>query len=134
MRRVSPDKTEFSRHLSHEMTDAEQWLWRHLRMRQVGGVKFRRQHPLGPYVLDFACLEKQLAIELDGSQHIEQTAKDEARTEWLKTQGWQVLRFWDNEVLTNIDGVLSCVDAALHAVPEQHSWVEPHRSDLEQVK
>ncbi|MFY9261265.1 MAG: DUF559 domain-containing protein [Gallionella sp.] len=98
MQRLSPSSKAFSRQLRREMTDTEQFLWRHLRMRQVRGVKFRRQHPVGKYVLDFACLEKQVAVELDGSQHIENAAKDEVRTAWLAAQGWQVLRFWNNDV------------------------------------
>ncbi|MDD4964002.1 MAG: endonuclease domain-containing protein [Gallionella sp.] len=115
MQRLSPSSKAFSRQLRREMTDTEQFLWRHLRMRQVRGVKFRRQHPVGKYVLDFACLEKQVAVELDGSQHIENAAKDEVRTAWLAAQGWQVLRFWNNDVFLNIDGVLACIDAALQS-------------------
>jgi very-short-patch-repair endonuclease len=71
---------------------------------------------VGGYILDFACVEKQVAVELDGSQHIENAAKDEVRTAWLVAQGWQVLRFWNNEVFLNIEGVLACIDTALHPI------------------
>ncbi|MFY9261508.1 MAG: DUF559 domain-containing protein [Gallionella sp.] len=98
MQRIRPSSKAFSRQLRHEMTDAEQCLWRHLRMRQIRGIKFRRQHPVGRYILDFACLEKRIAVELDGSQHIENTEKDDVRTQWLAAQGWRVLRFWNNEI------------------------------------
>ncbi|MDD4964231.1 MAG: endonuclease domain-containing protein [Gallionella sp.] len=115
MQRLSPSSKVFSRQLRREMTDAERFLWQHLRMRQVRGGKFRRQHPVGRYILDFACLEKQVAVELDSSQHIESSAKDEVRTAWLVAQGWQVLRFWNNEIFLNVDGVLACIDVALHS-------------------
>jgi very-short-patch-repair endonuclease len=94
------------------MTDAERRLWSRLRLEQLG-VKFRRQHPLGPYVLDFACLLPRLAIELDGSQHFEQIAYDERRDRWLKSNGFRVLRFASNEVLSNSDGVLTSILVAL---------------------
>ncbi len=115
MQRLNSSSKTFSRQLRREMTDAEQFLWRHLRMRQIRGIKFRRQHPVGKYILDFACLEKRIAVELDGSQHIENTEKDDVRTEWLAAQGWRVLRFWNNEIFLNVDGVLACIDAALQA-------------------
>ncbi|MBI4311255.1 MAG: endonuclease domain-containing protein [Chloroflexi bacterium] len=73
-------------------------LWRPLRGRGLEGHKFRRQHPIGKYVVDFVCLEKRLVIELDGSQHLEQQAYDADRTKWLESEVYGVLRFWDNEV------------------------------------
>ncbi len=84
--------------LRKTMTDAERELWHQLRGEQLG-VKFRRQHPFEGYVLDFVCLEKQLIIEVDGSQHIDATEHDEKRTKKLHAAGFQVLRFWNNEVL-----------------------------------
>ena len=75
------------------MTDAERKLWRELRLHQMG-VKFRRQHPVGRYVVDFACIEARLCIEIDGSQHAARSAYDMARTEFLKAEGFEVLRFW----------------------------------------
>lgn len=88
------------------MTDAERRLWAGLRGEQLG-VKFRRQHPLGCYVLDFACLDPKLAIEIDGSQHLDQIAYDAERDAWLLEQGFTVLRFPSNETLSNPAGVLN---------------------------
>ncbi len=88
------------------MTAAETHLWQRLRARQVCGKKFRRQHPVRKYILDFACIEAKLAIEVDGSQHFELQYQDHQRTAWLEVQGWKVLRFWNNEVLQNVEGVL----------------------------
>lgn len=95
-----------SRQLRKAMTDAEQQLWRYLRMRQMHGLKFRRQHPCANFILDFACVEIKLAIELDGGQHQLQIEYDALRTQYLSNQGWQILRFWNNEVLHQINSVL----------------------------
>lgn len=83
--RIAPNIKTNSRHLRSNMTDAEQHLWQHLRMRQLNGLKFRRQHTCGNYILDFACVEIKLAIELDDSQHQQQIDYDKNRTEWLKS-------------------------------------------------
>ncbi len=93
------------RKLRNEMTDAERALWKALQGRQMAGYKFRRQHPFENYILDFVCLEKMLVIEVDGSQHVEQAAYDEERTRQLTRAGFRVVRFWNNEVLTQIDAV-----------------------------
>lgn len=82
-------------------------------MRQMLGLKFRRQHPLGIYILDFACVEAALLIELDGSQHMDRPEKDVTRSAWLETQGWKTLRFWNNEVMQNMDGVLENISLCL---------------------
>jgi very-short-patch-repair endonuclease len=87
------------------MTDAERLLWSKLRRDQILGMPFRKQVPIGSYVVDFACLPIKLVIEVDGGQHSENKAQDDARTAWLGSQGYRVLRFWNNEVLANIDGV-----------------------------
>ena len=87
------------------MTDAERRLWSRIRHEQLG-VKFRRQHPVGRYVLDFACLAPKLAIEIDGSQHLDQLSYDERRSTWLASQGFIVLRVWANEVLSETDAVV----------------------------
>jgi very-short-patch-repair endonuclease len=87
------------------MTDAEQALWFRLRGGRLDGWKFRRQHPVPPYIVDFYCMEAKLVVELDGSQH--DADVDAARTAALERQGLQVLRFWDNQVLTDIAAVLS---------------------------
>ncbi|WP_303905497.1 endonuclease domain-containing protein [Thiohalomonas denitrificans] len=102
-------KTEFARQLRRNMTDAERRLWRHLRLRQLAGCKFRRQCPIGRYIVDFVCFEQTLVIELDGGQHAEQTAQDARRDAWLKMQGYQVLRFWNNEVLQETEVVLEVI-------------------------
>lgn len=88
------------------MTDAERRLWGALRQEQVGGYKFRRQHPFGDYILDFVCLERRLVVEVDGGQHLEMREQDQARTEILEKAGFLVLRFWNNEVLEQLDAVM----------------------------
>ena len=87
------------------MSEAEQALWHQLRSRQIHGLKFRRQHPFGDYILDFVCLENKLVIEVDGGQHGQQAGYDENRTQILQAAGFRVLRFWDNEVLKEIESV-----------------------------
>jgi very-short-patch-repair endonuclease len=101
-------KTGFARYLRSSMTDAEQALWRRLRKRQLAGCRFRRQHPIGPFIVDFACIEKKLAIEVDGGQHSECEA-DVHRDELLRARGFTILRFWNNEVLENIEGVCDVI-------------------------
>ncbi len=86
------------------MTDAERRLWAALRGRRLTGYKFRRQHPLGRFIVDFACVEHRLVIEADGGQHAD-SPEDERRTRWLERRGWRVVRFWNNEILANSEGV-----------------------------
>ena len=107
MSRIPPVLKSNSGSLRRELTDVEQHLWRHLRLRQIAGFKFRRQHPACGYILDFACIELKLAIELDGGQHADKIEADEVRTKALNQAGWQVLRFWNNDVLANTEAVLS---------------------------
>ncbi len=95
------------------MTDAEQALWRHLRDRQVDGYRFRRQVPIGTYIADFACLERRLIVEVDGGQHAINEADDKIRDAWLEREGYRVLRFWNNDVLSNRNGVLQRISEAL---------------------
>ena len=99
--------------LRKQMTDDERHLWRRLRKRQLHGFKFRRQHPVGPFIADFACLEKRLIVEVDGGQHAERQGDDEARTRYLKSQGFNVIRFWNNDVLGEIDSVIEVISLAL---------------------
>src|SRR5881275_1085054 len=102
-----------ARQLRRNLTEAEQTLWRHLRLRQLDGCKFRRQQPIGPYIVDFICFETRLIVELDGGQHNSQTTSDAERSAWLKTQGFRVLRFWNHEVLQNIEAVKESIREAL---------------------
>ena len=99
--------------LRKNATDAERMLWQHLRLRQFAGYKFRRQQPLGNYIVDFVCLQKRLVIEVDGGQHNTQAAYDEQRTAWIEEQGFRVLRFWDDEVMKNIESVKEVIWRAL---------------------
>jgi very-short-patch-repair endonuclease len=94
-----------ARQLRSNPTEAEKRLWSKLRLKQIGGHRFRRQAPIGPYVADFACLAQRLIIEVDGGQHDSRATQDDARTAWLERQGFRVLRFWNNEVLGNVEGV-----------------------------
>ena len=96
-----------ARRLRQDLTDAERKLWQCLRNRQLEGLKFRRQHPVPPYIVDFVCLSKRLVIELDGSQHTHEV--DASRTRYLQSQGIHVLRFWSNEVLTNPEAVVEAI-------------------------
>ena len=98
------DKTK-ARKLRKNLTEAERTLWRYLRLRQFDGNKLRRQQPIGRYIVDFVCLEKKLIVEVDGGQHSEQVVYDSERNEWLERQGFRILRFWNNQVLKEIDAV-----------------------------
>ena len=107
-------RPKLQRRLRNNMTDAEQSLWRCLRRKQMSDFKFRRQHPLGDYIIDFVCLEVMLAVEVDGGQHNAQEAEDTVRTEYLKRAGFRVLRFWSNEVLGDVDSVTAVIWRVLH--------------------
>ena len=98
-----------ARRLRREATEAERLLWARLRSRRFRAVKFRRQHPMGPYIVDFVDQEHGLIVELDGGQHTEQQAYDERRTRWLESRGFTVLRFWNSEVLASLDSVLDAI-------------------------
>src|SRR5438309_10414684 len=99
------------------MTDDEERLWMRLRRDQIAGQRFRRQVPIGQYVVDFACRKARVVIEVDGSQHAASSMQDDRRTAWLASRGYRVLRFWDNQVLTETDEVLETIRAALPAGP-----------------
>ncbi|HET6586183.1 MAG TPA: DUF559 domain-containing protein, partial [Oleiagrimonas sp.] len=111
------------RRLRNNATDAERLLWRHLRGRQLDGCKFRRQHPFADYVLDFVCLERMVAVELDGGQHAEQLDADELRSVFLRKAGFRVLRFWNNQVFEETDGVLEVI---LGVLLERRGYGEHH--------
>ncbi len=107
---------EFAKALRKNMTDAEHRLWRYLRGKRLGATKFRRQHPLGPYVVDFVELKHKIVVEADGGQHNE-CHKDAERDAWLAQQGFRVLRFWNDDILLRTDLVLDEIYRALCASP-----------------
>jgi very-short-patch-repair endonuclease len=111
------------------MTEAEKRLWRCLRSKQLGGYKFRRQHPVGDYVVDFVCLEAKLVVEIDGGQHAEQQHYDVLRSERLVQKGFQVVRFWNNEVMTNIEAVKAAIWVALHHETQPPSQPSPSQGE-----
>ena len=124
---ATPNARVHARTLRRDMTDVERKLWSGLRGEQLG-VKFRRQHPLGNYIADFACLEPKLVVELDGSQHADNAAYDLARDAFFKAQGFTVMRFPSNAPFQNFDGVMSTIlhqlnrlagDAPIPAFPQR---------------
>jgi len=106
--RSNPKTRTHAIELRKELTPAERKLWALIRNDQLG-VNFRRQHAVGNYIPDFVCIEKKLIIELDGSQHLEQQEYDEERTKFLNSLGYKVIRFWNNDVMNNIDGVILAI-------------------------
>ena len=100
--------TGIARRLRKNSTNTEQYLWKHLRNRQVEGFKFRRQQQLGKHIVDFVNLENKVVVEADGGQHVH-NSNDKIRDEWLRAEGYKVLRFWDNEVFNNLEGVLEFI-------------------------
>jgi very-short-patch-repair endonuclease len=111
-----------ARKMRKNLTDAEKKLWRYLRLKNIGGNKFRRQQPIGKYIADFVCLDKKLIVEVDGGQHGEQVAYDDGRTAWLESQGYRVLRFWNNEVLQDTEVVLEVIVRTM----EMNGLCHPH--------
>ncbi len=103
-----------SHHLRHHPTEAETLLWKWLRSHQLAGIHVRRQHAIGPYIVDFCAPRQKLVIEVDGGQHVEQEAYDEKRTEYLRQKGYRVLRFWNNEVLEHLNEVMGVIWEALN--------------------
>jgi very-short-patch-repair endonuclease len=112
-----PDRrTELAKGLRRRMTDTERRLWTHLRAHRLKERKFKRQQPIGPYIVDFVCFTSRLVIEVDGGQHRD-SQSDRLRDAWLQGQGYRVLRFWDNDVLTNLPGVLETIEKLLSPSP-----------------
>ena len=109
--------TRRSRELRSNPTEAERKLWPHLSGRKLKAVRFNRQFPIGQFICDFVSREKRLVIELDGGQHAFSTEYDERRIRFLNAQGYAVLRFWNNEVLDNLDAVLAVIGQALDNMP-----------------
>ncbi len=106
-----------AQHLRKNPTEAESRLWTALRQRQVGDARFRRQVPFGSYVADFVCFSARLVIELDGGQHAKRAKDDDLRDAWFVARGYRTLRFWNNEVFENFDGVLTAIATALQRAP-----------------
>lgn len=119
--------TSRSRALRRNATEPEKALWRALKRIPVYGTHFRRQVPIGPYVADFACLKVRLVIELDGGHHAqdEAAAKDQARTRWLESEGYRVVRFWNAELSESMNGVLDTIYAALYGSPQSEAAALP---------
>lgn len=113
--KVRVNNIPLARSLRKYQTNAERLLWFRLRNRQLDGFRFRRQERMGSYIVDFICFAKKLIIEIDGGQHNEDDRKkrDKKRTNWLISEGYSVLRFWNNEVIGNLDGVLEKIREAL---------------------
>jgi len=103
----NPQPTNLARNLRRNESDAERKLWSRLRSRQFENLKFRRQQPIGKYIVDFVSLEKKIVVEVDGGQHndLRNIENDKQRTKWLESEGFKVIRFWNNDVLQNIDGI-----------------------------
>lgn len=122
--RENKRKISFARKLRNNLTDTEKVLWYYIKSRQVQNLKFRRQAPIGPYIVDFVCYSIKLIIELDGSQHRdkENMVRDQKRDDWLRKQGFKILRFWDNEILENINGVM---EEILTYCPNQNPPLTP---------
>jgi very-short-patch-repair endonuclease len=119
MRGAEIGKTKLSRHLRRRTTIAERVLWNRLRSRALCGLKFVRQEPVGPYIVDLVCREERLVIEVDGGHHA-QSSRDTIRDRWLRNHGYRVLRFWNNDVIANADGVLEAIADTLQqeAIPQ----------------
>ncbi len=113
-KRSNPKTMHNAGKLRKDPTPAERKLWSKIRNDQLG-VNFRRQHAIGNFVPDFVCIEKKLILELDGSQHLEQQEYDEDRTKYLKSEGYRVIRFWNNDVMKNLDGVILAI---IHAMED----------------
>jgi very-short-patch-repair endonuclease len=119
MRGANVTKTSLARQLRKNSTPAECKLWKYLCSRSLGGFKFVRQEPIGPYVVDFVCREQRLVIEVDGGQHAD-NRRDADREQWLVAHRYRVLRFWNNDVLGNIEGVWDTIFAAASAAAPPH--------------
>jgi very-short-patch-repair endonuclease len=106
----------FAKSLRQNMTDAETLLWRHLRAHRLNGQKFKRQQPIGPYVVDFVHFAARIIVEADGGQH-NACARDALRDDWLVSQGFKTMRFWNNDILQNLEAVLATIMDAITVAP-----------------
>jgi very-short-patch-repair endonuclease len=119
MRSADIIRTGVARRLRRDSTSAESRLWNGLRSRAIDGHKFVRQQPISRYVVDFICRERRLVIELDGGQHAD-NPRDLIRDQWLREHNYRVLRFWNNDVMSNMDGVLETIAESLRAETPPH--------------
>jgi very-short-patch-repair endonuclease len=106
-----------AKRLRTHQTEAETRLWYHLRAHRFMGLKFKRQKPIGRYIVDFVCVERRMIIEIDGGQHAERLVYDQHRDAWLRSRGYTVLRFWDNEVMKQLEDVLEQIRCTLSPLP-----------------
>ncbi len=118
-KRTTPKVFGHAKQLHRNMTPAEVKLWARLRAHRLEGVHFRNQHAIGNYVVDFCAPRKKLIIELDGGQHLEQEEYDRERTEYLKTKGYQILRFWNNQIMNDLDSVIRAIIGAIEPKRQQ---------------
>jgi very-short-patch-repair endonuclease len=128
-RTIGSFRRQKARQLRANATSPEVRLWRHLRRLPMLGSHFRRQVPIGPYVADFACMAARLIIEVDGAQHEEAAvkARDALRTQWLEREGYRVLRFWNNELIENMEGVLEAIHVALYGSRNSDATALKHK-------
>ncbi len=112
-KRANPKSYERARQLRKELTPAERKLWAYLRGDKLHGINFRRQHAIGNFIVDFVSIKRKLIVELDGSQHLEQAEYDVERSKYFESQGYKVVRFWNNQVENDIEGVLHAIEIAL---------------------
>jgi very-short-patch-repair endonuclease len=117
VRRTTPKIRQRAKELRHAPTPAEAKLWLNLRANQLNGHSFRRQHAIGPFITDFCCIKGKLVIELDGGQHVEQEVYDLERTAYLQSRGYHILRFWNDDVMKNIDRVVEVIVETLEEAP-----------------
>lgn len=116
--------------LRKNQTEAERLLWGFLKAKQIYGLKFKRQAPIGNYIADFVCFDARLIVEVDGGQHSSETSKDFERTGWLQSQGFKVLRFWNNDVLGNINAVMTVIwENAVGAAPNNSEEIKTENKD-----
>ena len=133
MPQTIPRPTKRAQELRNNATDAERRLWRHLCRRHLHGFKFSRQMPVGPFICDFLCRERSLVVEVDGGQHAD-NHRDIARTAYLERLGYRVIRFWNTEVMVNLEGVLQSIVTELGASPPPASSREREGKSREAAK
>jgi very-short-patch-repair endonuclease len=122
---MSSQQITKAREFRRDSSRPEKVRWELLRNRRLGGIKFRRQHPIGPYFADFACISAKLVIEVDGEHHAYQVERDARRTAFMESQGWRVLRFWSNEVLESPEGIWVAIELALSKPAPPHLTSPP---------